>query len=160
MVGLLQSFIGVRSKRLTGLCFSHDTFKSIMNLEDKDAHDESQQLSSMRPWQTPAARRLQRSREDLGLQRHDLLVAMRVVNSIEREMLQAEWENWLLEENIKCKHMGAMLSRNISDLLVEKSNDGQHEPNGESRRLEEVRAWQQQYCESCNKALKTVSIGA
>ena len=160
MVGLLQSFMVVCSKRLTGLCFSHDTFKSIMNLEDMDSHHESQQFSSMRPLQTPAARRFQRSRQHLGLQRHDLLVAMRVVNSIEREVLQAEWENWLLEENIKCKHMGAMLSRNTSDLLEEKTYDRQHVRNGEPKGLEEMRAWQRQYCESCNKALQSVSIGA
>ena len=160
MVGLLQSFMVVCSKRLTCLCSSHDTFKSIMNLGDMDSRHESQELSSMRPLQTPAARRLQRSREQLGLQRHDLLVAMRVVNSIEREVLQAEWENWLLEENIKCKHMGAMLSRNTSDLLVEKTNDGQHVRNGESKGFEEIRAWQQQYCKSCNKALTSVSIGS
>lgn len=112
----------------------------------------------MRHSQTPAARRLQRSREHLGLQRHDLLVAMRVVNSIEREMLQAEWENWLLEENVKCKHSEAMLSHNTTELLAGKTNNVQHVLDGGSRRLEEIRAWQQQYCESCNQELETVVI--
>lgn len=131
-----------------------DTFSSVMNLGNNYAHQHSQQLPSMRPSQTPAARRLQRSREHLGFQRHDLLVAMRVINNIEREMLQAEWENWLLEETVKCKHLGVMLSHNTTG----KNNNGRHVLDGESRRLEEARAWQKQYCDSCNKELETVVI--
>ncbi len=142
---------------LTGL-FSQDSFDSIMHLGGQDVRHQSQQFPYRRPSQTLAARRIQRSREHLGLQRHDLLVAIRVVNSIEREMLQAEWENWLLEENVKCKHLGAMLSHNTTELLARKNNDGQRVLDGESRRLEEIRAWQQQYCESCNKELQSIAI--
>ena len=129
-----------------------------MNLGDEDAPHQSQQLPFMRHSQTLAARRLQRSREHLGLQRHDLLVAMRVVNSIEREMLQAEYENWLLEEDVKCRHLGAILRQNTTELLAEKSNKAQLVLDGEPRRLEEVRVWQQQYCESCKKELETVAV--
>ena len=112
----------------------------------------------MRPSQTSAARRLQRSREHLGLRRHDLLVAMRVVNSIEREMLQAEWENFLLEEDVKCRHLGAILGQNTTELLGEKNTKGQRVLHGEPPRLDEIRAWQQQYCESCSKELDSVAI--
>ena len=119
---------------------------------------DAQQIPFVKSSQTPAAHRLQRSRENLGLQRHDLLVAMRVVNSIEREMLQAEWENWLLEENVKCKHLGTMLSHNTTELSAGKNNNGQHILDGEPQRLEELRAWQQLYCESCNQELKIVGI--
>lgn len=129
-----------------------------MNLGYDDAPHESPQLPSMRHSQTSAARRLQRSREHLGLQRHDLLVAMRVVNSIDQEMLQAEYENWLLEEDVKCRHLGAILRQNTTELLAEKDNKGQLVLDGEPKRLEEVRVWQQQYCESCKKELETVPI--
>ena len=128
-----------------------------MHLGDEDTHYQSQQLSSMRPSQTSAARRLQRSRQQLGLQRHDLLVAMRVVNSIEREMLQAEWENFLLEEKVKCRHLGAVLVQNTTELLAETNKNGQRAFHGEPRRLDEIRAWQQQYCESCSKELDIVA---
>ena len=152
-----ESPMVVVNNDLTGF-FSQDSFDSIMHLGGEDVRYQSQQLPYIRPSQTPAARRIQRSREHLGLQRHDLLVAIRVVNSIEREMLQAEWENWLLEENVKCKHLGAMLSHNTTELLARKNNDGQRVLDGESRRLEDIRAWQQQYCESCNKELKSIAI--
>lgn len=127
-----------------------DIFKSVMI--------DAQQIPFVRSSQTPAAHRLQRSREHLGLQRHDLLVAMRVVNSIEREMLQAEWESWLLEETVKCKHLGAMLSHNTTELSAGKNNNGQHVLDGEPQRLEQIRAWQQLYCESCNTDLEIAGI--
>lgn len=127
-----------------------------MNLGDEDARHPSQWLSFTRPSQPPAARRLQKSRKHLGMQRHDLLVAMRVINSIEREVLQAEWENWLIEENVKCKHMGAVLRHNDTKLLAGKSKNGQNPLDVDAGRLEDIRAWQQQYCETCYQELKNV----
>lgn len=34
---------------------------------------------------------------------------MRVVNGIEREMIQSEWENWLADENLRCEQVSNML---------------------------------------------------
>ena len=129
-----------------------------MNIRNEDAPHQPQQPPFMRPSQTLAARRLQRTRENLGHQRHDLLVAMRVVNTIEREVLQAEFENWLLEENVRCKHLGAILRQNNTEILAEQNGNGRHVLDGEPRRLEEARAWQQQYCESCKEELENVVI--
>lgn len=128
-----------------------------MNIRNEDAPHQPHQQSFMRPSQTSAARRLQRSRENLGHQRHDLLVAMRVVNTIEREVVQAEFENWLLEENVRCKHLGAILRQNNTEVLAEKNGNGQHVMmDGGPRRLEETRTWQQQYCQSCKEELENV----
>ena len=130
-----------------------------MNLDSEDTRHQSQQLASIRPSQTSAASRLRRSRERLGLHRHDLLVALRVVNSIEREMLRAEWENFVIEEDVKCKRLGAILRRNATELSAKHLNDNrQHTLVSDPRRLEGIRSWQQQYCESCNKELKSVLI--
>ena len=85
---------------------------------------------------TPSTRRLHRTRQYLGEYRHDLLVAMRVVNSIERDMMQAEWEKWILAEKVKCDRMSRMLNeRNTSS---------------EEARLVKVRLLD--YCASCTKA--------
>ena len=123
-----------------------------MNLRDEDASYPSQWLSFTRPSQPPAARRLQKSREHLGMQRHDLLVAMRVINSIEREILQAEWENWLIGENVKCKHLGTVLSHNDTKLLAGKNKNGQNPLDGDSARLENIRV----YCETCYQEMENV----
>ena len=45
----------------------------------------------------------------MGAYRHDLLVAMRVVNKVEREMVQAEWESWLEGEARRCEQARELL---------------------------------------------------
>ena len=91
---------------------------------------------------TPTARRLRRTRQQLGNYRHDLLVAMRVVNSIEQEVLQAEWEDWVLGETGRCVQMTA---------IMEKENSTQADGMMATKsRLEE-------YCASCNEAQSRVT---
>ena len=80
--------------------------------------------------------RLHRTRQYLGECRHDLLVAMRVVNSIERNIMQAEWENWIQTEQVKCNRMSRMLNERNS--------------SSEESRLLKVRLLD--YCASCREA--------
>jgi hypothetical protein len=102
------------------------------------------------------AKRLRRTRQHLGSYRHNLVVAMRVVNSVEKEMLQAEWENWLLDENTKCRKVEAMLRDNRTGIphgrdakgsASQQVLDTQH--GDTDGRLDELRAWQAEYCGSC-----------
>ena len=126
-----------------------------MNLEDAAMSYQSRQPGSS---QTAAAWQLQNSRQHLALQRHDLLVAMRVVNSIEREMVQAEWENWLVEENARCKHLGGLIQRNATEFMAGKSGSEQKALGADPARLEEIRGWHRDYCDSCNKELQIAGI--
>ena len=122
--------------------------------ETRESHEPVQS----RPPQTAAARQFYKSRQHLGLQRHDLLVAMRVVNSIEREILQAEWENWLLEEHSKCKHLDALIRRNSTDLVRRRTSNEQETLGADPSRLGKVQAWHQEYCEDCNRELGLAGI--
>ena len=90
-----------------------------------------------------SAHRLQRTRQRLGTYRHDLLVAMRVVNSIEKEVLQTEWERWLTTENRRC--------RQIEAILKESGNNGTKVlmPDALAARGNDVREWYDDYCVSC-----------
>jgi len=72
------------------------------------------------------------------LHRHDLLVALRVVNRIETEVVEAEYENWLLDETHKCDRVGAM---------IEGTGKGKEK---------EVEAWVKGYCGDCRSSLKSV----
>lgn len=99
------------------------------------------------------AKRLRRTRQHLGSYRHNLVVAMRMVNNVEKEMLQAEWENWLLDENTRCRHVGAMLRDNRTSSRGAKESDSQkvlsaHLRDGDGR-LDELKEWQAGYCNSC-----------
>lgn len=69
----------------------------------------------------------------MGAYRHDLLVAMRMVNSIEREALHAEWDNWLIDENMKCARIGELLRTG----------------NETSGLRPHVQEWYNDYCTSC-----------
>lgn len=119
------------------------------------------------------ARRLRRTRQRLGSYRHDLLVAMRVVNSIEQEMIQSEWENWLADENQRCEQVKMMLSdkagsnstNNKTSTAGSSSSTsakaaGTPDADGSSsqqkvmrpvdeKRVEALRQWHAEYCRSC-----------
>ena len=107
------------------------TFESITSL----SADFASSSKKPRSIDTQSSRRLQRTRQTLGTYRHDLLVAMRVVNSIEREVVQAEYEDWLMGENRKCILLRDAIAENRTEYT-----DAQ---------LDEIRGWQGQYCESC-----------
>ena len=66
---------------------------------------------------------------------------MRVINSIEKEIMQAEWENWLRGETGRCERMEEMIAGNVN----------QGKAMGE-----EARERFEDYCQSCREAEKRV----
>jgi len=54
-------------------------------------------------------RRLRRTREALARYRHDLLVAVRVVDRVERVAVEEEWGEWVRAEGRKCARVEGML---------------------------------------------------
>jgi hypothetical protein len=84
------------------------------------------------------------------------MVAMRVVNNIEREMMRAEWENWLLDENARCKQAQLLLREtrgNASPNKKTKDAGSQKIMEAKDRerkdKLDDLRKWHQEYCGSC-----------
>ncbi|RFU26822.1 hypothetical protein B7463_g9525, partial [Scytalidium lignicola] len=137
-------------------------FKDIANLTDLDESYQTAGFSFSESSARSTARRLRRSRQHLSSYRHDLLVAMRLVNSIDREVMQAEWENWLLDENIKCRQIDALLKDKTTpspgESATKKSKgfkwssekkEVEAKEKEENERLESLRIWQQEYCGSC-----------
>ncbi|KAF2860752.1 hypothetical protein K470DRAFT_231757, partial [Piedraia hortae CBS 480.64] len=78
--------------------------------------------------------RLQKTRTSLAQYRHDLLVALRVLNRVEGDVLGAEWAQWVSEEKRKCKQVEGMLSQIREGFGVEEVG-------------EELAA----YCQSCRE---------
>lgn len=99
------------------------------------------------PASKSASRRLRRTLQRLASSRHDLLVGLRVINSIEREVLQTEWERWLQQEINRCEMIGIMLN----------SSEDNEDKNGVraqqifSERTDDVRRWYEDYCLSCRR---------
>ncbi|KUI65579.1 hypothetical protein VM1G_00159 [Cytospora mali] len=119
----------------------YDTFRQIMNNTSLDSPYEEVGSTLSSSTSKATARRVRRTRQRLGSYRHDLLVAMRVVNSIEKEMIQSEWENWLSDENLRCEQVKMMLSEKSSAQKVMRPID--------EKRVEALRQWHIDYCGSC-----------
>ncbi|KAF2092277.1 hypothetical protein K490DRAFT_61718 [Saccharata proteae CBS 121410] len=117
----------------------HQTFTHLLTT-DPHCPSPGNRLSPSSPHLTPSTRstatRLHRTRENLAAYRHDLLVAMRLVNRVEREVLEAEWENWVMDEVVRCRRVGEMIRvRGGGDESVEGLGD--------------VREGWRSYCGSC-----------
>lgn len=131
-------------------CFA--TFRELLDATDMDTPWEDAGASLTTPSSRSTARRLRRTRQKLGSYRHDLLVAMRVVNSIEREMLQSEWENWLDNERTLCDDLGGLLDRQTAKGTLKggRKDGGQKVMDSMSpERRRALEEWRQEYCGSC-----------
>ncbi|CAI7643820.1 unnamed protein product [Penicillium crustosum] len=96
-----------------------------------------------------AIKRFQQTRERLGMYRHSLLVALRVVNSIEKEVVQTEWERWLREEVRRCRQVEVLLGGEATQ-----GDDSQTDRTAKAERVfaehaDDVKQWYEEYCSSC-----------
>ncbi|KAJ5748393.1 uncharacterized protein N7511_010089 [Penicillium nucicola] len=95
-----------------------------------------------------AMKRFQQTRERLGVYRHNLLVALRVVNSIEKEVIQTEWERWLREETRRCRQVEVLLGGESTQ------GEGSQARLAQAERVfaehaDNVQQWYAEYCPSC-----------
>jgi len=81
--------------------------------------------------------------------RHDLLVSLRLINSIEREAVRAEYENWVLEENVQCERIGNMLDALATKSEITRKGEITIERRDNDGRMANLKAWQAGYCQSC-----------
>ena len=134
-------------------CTSYDQFREIANITDLDSPFQMAGALFSETVTRSTARRLRRTRQHLGSYRHDLVVAMRVVNNIEREMMKAEWENWLLDENMRCKQVQTILRENRTTTAPNKKAKGadsqqvlEAKERERSSKMDEMRKWHEEYC--------------
>lgn len=130
---------------------SYIQFMEIANVTDLDAPYEMAGIPFSKTSTKSTAKRLRRTRQNLGSYRHDLLIAMRVVNNIERNVLKAEWENWLLDENMRCRQAQMILRENRTSTLPSgKVKEGsRQEVLREDDNMMALKKWHQDYCGSC-----------
>lgn len=94
---------------------------------------------------------LQQSRDSLAKYRHDLLVALRVINRIEKDVVSAEFETWVHSEEQKCERVENMLRQ-----LSEK------EPNSKGKKavyMAELGEDFAEYCHSCRIEASSLDTG-
>lgn len=115
--------LGIQS---LGSCGS--AFSSLLNQLDPS----SSEVPPSSDWKM--LQRISHNRQKYGGYRHDLLVALRLVGRMEKDMLQAEWEEFIYREKGRCAHARSLLSKN----------------NGKGgNATEALQKWWSGYCESC-----------
>ncbi|GAB0131936.1 hypothetical protein EsDP_00000389 [Epichloe bromicola] len=136
-------------------CFS--TYRSLLNMTEMDIPWEEAGTTLSSQSSRATARRLRRTRQRLGSYRHDLMVAMRVVNSIEREMLQSEWENWLINEKSLCDELQTVLQDGKGDNMSKDRSSAQKALGSLSgNRRKALEEWRDVYCGSCRQDFEAV----
>ena len=85
--------------------------------------------------------KLRRFRQSLQVYRHDLLVAMRVVNRVEHELYQAQLEEWVRRELQACDGVADIIQLNKTTDFV-RADD-----------FKKVKAGLQSYCDSCREVM-------
>ena len=81
------------------------------------------------------ARRAKNARLGLAAKRNELLVAFRLVNRWERELVRSEWEEWVLREDERCGRVGGEVMARVGGVIGE-------------------------YCGSCRREVEVVRSGA
>jgi hypothetical protein len=152
MVSAGRHFIGVSNS--ANSYDSSAAFTQILEYIDRDAPHNILASSYTQPASKATARRIHRTRQRLATYRHDLLVAMRLVNRIESDSIQAEYENWVSEENARCKKLGSVLSGGgdgdgASSSLSKEASQLVARLENASGGVEDVRRWYKEYCAAC-----------
>ena len=150
-------------------CYSK--FHETHQLEDLDAPLSTPGLASGVDAPLTAPHHLQRTRQRQGGYRHKLLVAMRVVNSIEKEVVQSEWEAWVRGENRRCLQLGALLKEDKARNQNQNQNQSQSQSQSRSfgdkvlGRIGKVEAgearfkeWFEDYCGSCGREGERLAV--
>jgi len=96
--------------------------------------------------------RLHRTREAMARYRHDLTVALRVVNRVERDVVGAEWEDWLRGEERKCVRVEEMLK-------LRSGKKGSKKAVQAAELDAELGADFAEYCASCRSDLEGIGHG-
>ncbi|KAL8973105.1 MAG: hypothetical protein Q9183_000174 [Haloplaca sp. 2 TL-2023] len=142
-------------------------FDSYLSRIDTIDPEMSASVYKSSPAPSASVGRLQRSRQRLGSQRHDLMIAMRVINSIELEMVQAEWESWLHDESAKCRRIETLIRAKRAGFSNDRGKgegdgDGSNQRSFGPERLDwtKAQAWHQTYCGSCARELQWMDTGS
>ena len=75
----------------------------------------------------PAARKkaseLRSHRQQINVMRHELLVSLRSVNVVEKELVEGEWMIWLGEELYRCDRAAQLLTEVPKEELEKRIDD-------------------------------------
>lgn len=131
----------VRSPQVATNLTSYNKFAEIHALYDLTDPNYDSSPEFVVPTAREKASKLRSIRQQLSVIRHELLVSLRTVNMVEKDLVEGEWLTWLGEELYKCDAAAQHLVT-IPDEELEK-------------RLQDI-ANLRNYCDDCNRVWGTV----
>lgn len=103
-----------------------------------------------------AAKRFLETRERLGEYRHNLLVGLRVVNSIEKEVIANEWQRWLRGEVRRCRQIEILLGEG-KEAAGNEARQAAKVDKLFGKNADNVKEWYDRYCTSCRQEQEQIS---
>ncbi|GMM33603.1 Sip3 protein [Saccharomycopsis crataegensis] len=99
--------------------FKNDSF--VLNFEKSSLqkHFLRKQYGNIASLQ--AAQKLQNTLQEIGVRRNELLIDLKVLEKVEKEIAIGEWKNWLLNENHQCDFVKEEI---IAKVLDSQENSG------------------------------------
>lgn len=145
---LLTQGKGFSNESENSQCFQH--FKKVSfvlnyeksSLNSQFLRDHYGDVSSLL-----VAQKLQNSLQEIGIRRNELLIDLKILERVEREISIGEWKNWLINENNRCDLVKSeVISRIVSNYTDGADVDVDSVLPGASELLD--------YCTSCKKELQ------
>ncbi|KAK9373400.1 uncharacterized protein V1513DRAFT_432807 [Lipomyces chichibuensis] len=132
----------------TGSCYSK--FRSLSEFLTPDSPIEFVDSSYTNDITQEVARRVWIARQKAGIERHQHIVALRVISKMEEELVSAEWSNWLQSEHMRCVELlsrETLLNRDagLNAMVPGTPDEGNMNVNATD--------WEtiiREYCQSCN----------
>lgn len=75
------------------------------------------------------AQKLQNTLQEIGIRRNELLIDLKILERVEREIAIGEWKNWLLNENNRCQFVKEEI---LAKVLAQSKKGGKDGKSGNS----------------------------
>lgn len=145
---------------------SHQCSAAFSRVLNTTSLDDTTAVVPTRPRRTTSihstTNRLRKMRQRLGSYRHDIMVALRLIDRIERNAVRAEYEHWLFTENKMCLQVQRLLhgkiQRSQSDSSESTNNVTASSSRVSTNRLEQMSEWLNTYCESCRAEQNMIQV--
>ncbi len=123
---------------------SYSKFAEIYALNDLADSNYDNAPEFMAPAARQKAAEMRSRRQQLNVMRHELLVSLRSVNIVEKEIVEGEWMTWLGEELYRCDRAAQLLAEIPTNEL--------------EKRIEDL-AKLKDYCRDCNRVWGYIKEG-
>jgi hypothetical protein len=118
------------------ISISYSKFTEIYSLNDLADSNYDTAREYMAPSARQKAAELRASRQHLNVMRHELLVSLHSVNSVEKELVEGEWMTWLGDELYRCDRAARILANTSNEEL--------------EKHIQDIAKFRD-YCRDCNK---------